>query len=497
MKTIFFRSAAVAALGLSLGLAACDKKLDLNPQQSVDAETALNTEQKVTSGVIGMYAKLVNPALYGTNLLLLPELIGGDGYVTWQGTFQSYREVSRRTTLTSVNVEAERTWRRAYEDINQANLVIEALPVVTTPSLADTYRGEALFIRGAMHFELVRLYAQQYRAGGGNSQPGVPITLTPTNNIEQASTQTARASVEQVYAQVITDLTQAIGLLPTDNSNRATRFAAKALLARVYLQQGNYAQALRLSNEVLTETGSSKGLNATLASVFSNRNSAESLFEIQQNDQNNAGTTNDGLATFYASIPGVGRADVQIADGFAALYEDSDVRGTDRLNAAATRKLIYLGNGARPGRLRSGKWRAFSQNIPVLRLGEMYLVRAEANFRLNTTLGALPWADINRIRSRSQADSINSIILRAPGGAPILDPSGKPQLNPNARQITLANILRERQLELAFEGFRIHDLKRTGTDVSASVPITSPRLVLPIPQREINVNSNLTQNESY
>lgn len=491
MKTIFFRSTAAVALGLSLGLTACDKKLNLDPQQSVDADTALNNEQKVTSGVIGIYAKLVNPALYGTNLLLLPELMGGDGYVEWQGTFQSYREVSRRNTLTAVNPEAERTWRRAYEAINQANLVVQALPVVTTPDLADQYRGEALFIRGAMHFELVRLYARQYQASGGNSQPGVPLALTATNNLEQAATQTSRATVEQVYTQVIADLTEAAKLLPTANNNRATSFAANALLARVYLQQGNYSQALALSNQVITESSSTKGLNATLASVFSNRNSAESLFEIQQNDQNNAGAVNDGLGTFYASIPGVGRADVRVLGGFAALYGESDVRGTDSLNAASTRKLIYLGNGARPGRLRSGKWRSFSQNIPVLRLGEMYLVRAEANSRLSTALGALPWEDINRIRSRSQADSLNPRVIRV---------NGRLVANPLAGNITLNDILRERQLELAFEGFRIHDLKRTATNIitaSDTILITAPRLLLPIPQREINVNSSLTQNESY
>jgi len=477
MKAIFLRSAAVITLGLSLGLTACDKKLDLTPQQSVDAETALNTEQKVTSGVVGMYAKLVNPALYGTNLLLLPDLMGGDGYVNWQGTFQSYREIIRRNTLTSVNAEAERTWRRAYEAINQANLVIQALPVVIAPGLADQYRGEALFIRGAMHFELVRLYAQQYRVGGNNSQPGVPITLTPANNLEQASTMTPRATVEEVYTQVIADLTEAASLLPTDNNNRATSFAAKALLARVYLQQGNYTQALRRANEVITETSATKGLNATLASVFTNKNSAESLFEIQQNDQNNAGTTNDGMATFYASIPGVGRADVQVLGSFTSLYEDFDVRGTDSLNAASTRKLIYLGDGSRPGRLRSGKWRTFSQNIPVLRLGEQYLIRAEAAFRTGNLSTAL--ADINRIRTRS-------------GATPL-----------TANGLTLNAILLERQRELAFEGFRIHDLKRTGTDIiipgdmPTTLPITSPRLLLPIPQREINVNSSLTQNESY
>ncbi|UOQ78136.1 RagB/SusD family nutrient uptake outer membrane protein [Hymenobacter sp. 5516J-16] len=489
MKTVFLRSAVLLGLGLSLGLTACDKQLDIDPYQSVDAATALDSEDKVGSAVVGIYARLDDPNLYGTNLILVPEILAPDSYIRFQGTFSNFRDIANRNT-NSQNTTAEGIWRTAYQAINQANLVIDALPVVTTANLKTQYEGEARFVRADMYFELVRLYARQYEPGGANTQPGVPINLVPVKNLEEAALQLPRATVAAVYQQVIDDLTKAITLLPADNGTRASSFTAKALLARVYLQQSNFAQAQILANDVIQNSG--KLLSSTVQSVFRNRNSAETLLEIQQNDQNNAGTSNSGLATHFASIGQLGRGDVQVLGSFAAQYGRTDARGTDSLTFDRTRKLIYIGDGARPGVLRSGKFSSYGQNIPVIRLAEMYLIRAEASQQLGTNIGGVtPWEDVNRIRLRSQADTLNPKKLRdSNGNITKVD-------NPLFGTITLADILQERRLELAFEGFRIYDLKRTGGTLAAGVPSTAPKLTLPIPQREININPSLVQNEGY
>ncbi|WP_133271952.1 RagB/SusD family nutrient uptake outer membrane protein [Hymenobacter radiodurans] len=471
MKTIFFRSTALLVLGLSLGLSSCDDKLDINPAQSVDATTALSNEANVGSAVVGLYAQLGGPTLYGTDLILVPELMAADNYIQFQGSFANYLQYVRRTT-NALNSTAETTWRGAYEAINLANLIIEALPVVTTPALKAQFEGEARFARALMHFELVRLYGKQYEPGGANTQLGVPISLIPVKTVEQASAAPTRATVAQVYTQVISDLTAAIDLLPEENPTRATTFTAKALLARVYLQQSNFAQARILADDVIRNSG--KTLAPTLSSVFTGRNTSETLLEIQQNDQNNAGTANAGLATFFSSIGQQGRGDVRVLPAFASLYGANDARGTA--------SLLYEGTGTNraAGQLRTGKWIAYGQNIPLIRLAEMYLIRAEADFRA----GSIPTAlvDINRVRTRS-------------GATPLTAP-----------QLSLATILRERQLELAFEGFRLHDLKRTRTNIfvpaagnnpAREQDINSDILVLPIPQREINVNAGLVQNPGY
>ncbi|MDB5270701.1 MAG: hypothetical protein JWP58_3741 [Hymenobacter sp.] len=479
MKYSFIRPAVLAlALVSGLSLTGCKDPLDIAPQQGIDVSVALNTPEKVGGAVVGMYAKLDDPRLYGTDLILVPELIGSDGYIRWDGTFANYRQIALRT-LNSLNTNAAGIWQRAYEDINQANLVLSALPVVTNADLKAQYEGEALFMRGLLYFDLVRLYAQQYQPGGPNAQLGVPITLTANTTIDQATVKLPRATVAQVYTRVIDDLTMARQKLPESNGTRATTYAAEALLARVYLQQGNFTAARAAADDVISNSG--KSLAGSVAAIFANRNGSETLFELQQNDQNNAGTSNDGLATYFASDGGVGRGDVRVLPAFSTQYEDSDARGTDSLAASATRKLIYLGDGARPGRLRSIKYRTYGQNIPIIRLAEMYLIRAEADVRAGNNADAL--ADVNLIRRRSGATPLTAV--------------------------TLADVLHERQLELAFEGFHIYDLKRTNAVIVPAIPASGidpavpavnandPLLILPIPQHDINLNELLVQNPGY
>ncbi len=471
MKNKFTWPAYAVALGLSLS--ACKNALDIEPQQSIDAATGYNTSQKVAAAVVGAYARLDNQSLYGTDLILVPELLGGNGYINWDGSFQNYRQIRSHTQISN-NSNAENIWTQAYDAINQCNLILGNLTVVTDAGQKSQYEGEASFIRGTMYFELVRLYAQQYKPGGGNTQDGVPINLTAVTSVEQADVKLARSTVEQVYVQVIKDLQNAIEKLPAQNITRASKYSAEAMLARVYLQQGNYPEARAAADDVITNSGAS--LTGTVAAVFANRNSAESLFEIQQNDQNNAGTSNSGLATFFAGYSpngdqGVlyGRGDVSISPAFANLYEEGDVRGPDTLSAIQTSKLIYTSDGnSRTGRLRTLKWRTYGQNIPVIRLAEMYLTRAECDVRAGNATQAT--RDVNIIRQRSNASPLATV--------------------------TLDDVLLERQLELAFEGFRVYDLKRTGRAIG-TLPANSPRLILPIPQREINNNSNLKQNPGY
>ncbi len=440
---------------------ACDKKLDIEPQQNVDAETAINSPGSVDAAAIGMYTKLANGALYGTNLLLLPELQASDGYVSWVGTFQSFRQVSTKA-MTRDNAEAVRTWRFGYEAINMANIVLEALSFVDDPDQRQTLEGEALFIRGIMHFELVRLFALPWGATAGNTHPGVVIKTKATKDETAAFEKTARSSVNDVYTQVINDLTSAADKLPEDNGTRANKFAAYAFLSRVYLQQRDYEKALDAASTVIEEGHFS--INASVAAAFDNKNTAESIFEIQQNDQNNAGIANDGMATFYASLVGVGRGDVRMVAAFLNTYDEDDMR---------YRLWYYQGVGARPGHMYCGKWKSYSQNLPVVRLVEMYLTRAECNVRLGSDVGATPESDLEQV--------INPVRVNLP----VIS-------NP-----TLEQVLTARKQELAFEGVRIHDVKRLQQS-TGDYDWDANDLVFPIPQREVDATDGvITQNPGY
>jgi starch-binding outer membrane protein, SusD/RagB family len=467
---------------------ACD--LDVDPQASVDATTALTDQAKVESAVVGMYSILGRGALYGTNLFLIPELIGAESNIQWRGTFQSFREVANKS-MVSENVEASRTWIAAYDGINLANNILAAADVVPEGEDRDRIRGEALFVRGILHFELVRLFAKDWSDGNPNTNLGIPIRLTSSVNEEQASVPYGRNTVAEVYAEVIDDLTEARDLLPKENGVKATKWAASAFLARVYLQQADFTNALTEADSVI-ERGFFN-LNPTVTAAFLNDNTSESIFEIQQNDQNNAGSDNDGMATFYASLVGIGRGDVQILSYYSEdeddyiftdrvttydLYEDQDTRKT---------ALTYEGVGRRPGRIYSAKWTSPGQNLPVIRLAEMYLIRAEANLELDSDVGASPIDDINLIRERAKASLLGSV--------------------------TLDDVYLERRFELAFEGARSHDIKRLGLTIDGyafdddantylldhSIPYNDPFMIFPIPQREIDANSAIDdqQNPSY
>lgn len=205
-------------------------------------------------------------------------------------------------------------------------------------------------------------------------------------------------------------------------------------------------------------------MNASVRAVFDNKNTAESIWEIQQNDQNNAGTSNDGMATFYASLPGIGRADVRVNSGWVSGYNANDLRRSE---------WYYVGTGARPGNWYTSKWKSFSQNLPVIRIAEMYLIRAECNLRLGSAVGDTPENDLAQIRNPVRTN------------LPVI-------VNP-----TLNDVLNERFLELAFEGTRIHDFKRLHMSTGAFA-WDSPKLVFPIPQRDIDASEGiLAQNPGY
>lgn len=444
-KYIFFLSAVV------FFIASCDKKLDLLPRQSVAEEVALSSDVNVKKVLNGAYDALSSGSLYGGDVLLYSELLGADGEIRWEGTYNQPREIWQKSILTT-NSFVTATWSQGYYTINIANNVLSAINVVKAAD-QNRVRGEALFIRGAVYFELVKLFARPYSAGNTNTNLGLPIILTPTREVNESSL-VPRSTVEQTYTQVIADLIQAENLLPNTNSVYATKSAAAAMLARVYLQMARYAEARDAANRAIT-AATGKSLASTYAGAFNNTsNSTEYIFAIQVNAQDGANNMH-----LYWSIPAFGGrdGDVSIQAPHLALYTPGDAR----------RALFYTGAGA----TRSGKWQQQYRVLPIIRLAELYLIRAEANFRLGTAVGATPLDDVNRLRPRTGL--------------------------PDYVVITLNDILLERRLELAHEGQRIDDIKRLqGT--ADGFAYNSDRLVLPIPQRDIDAsNEVLQQNPGY
>jgi hypothetical protein len=444
---------------VSLLAASCDKKIELFPYQSVAEEVALTSDANVKKVLNGTYDGASSGNLYGGNVLLFSELLAANDEIRWEGTFNQPDEIWQKAMITT-NSFVRDTWLSAYDVINRANNILSAISIVATAD-QNRVKGEALYLRACMYFELVKLYAKPYSAGSVTTNLGVPLVLTPTRGIDESS-KVPRSTVEQTFTQILADFNEAESLLPSVNpgSNATTRMvfatkaAAAAMLSRVYLQMENYPGARDAANRAITEaTANGRSLSATYSGAFNNTvNSAEYLFATQVSSLD--GVNNMHL---YWSIPAFGGrdGDVSIQPSHLALYNPSDTRLA----------MFYTGAGD----VRSGKWQQQYRVLPIIRLSEMYLTRAEANFRAGTAVGATPLADYNRTHQRAGLTA--------------------------AVAVTLADILLERKLELAHEGHAIADVKRLKLSVDGFA-YNANELVFPIPQREVDA-AGLIQNPGY
>jgi hypothetical protein len=458
MKKIAYTLA--MSLLLAGSLTSCDKKLNIDPVNSVRDELALRTSSDVEAALVGCYTGIQNVEAYGGYIQLMSDLLADDREVTFVGTFVPPIQINRKAIIKD-NGFVQAIWVNAYNVINRTNNVLSNIDKLDTPAKRTRIEGEAKFIRSAMYFELVRLYAKDWGDGNPSANLGVPLVLTPTRVLDVAS-QVRRNTVAEVYTQVIADLTDAEAKMPVSSpaaSFFANKYVAAGMLARVYLQQGRFAEAGAAANRVIS--ANKYTLNPSYSAEFSSGtaagllpNSPEDIFAIQVSAQSGRNELN----TFYSIDR---RGDISIEDKHINQYALTDERAA-----------LFTISG---GQTYSNKYDDLYGNIKLMRLAEMYLIRAEANFRNGTVVGATPLADVNRVRTRA-------------GLAPLA-------------VFTLPAILLERKLELAFEGFRLGDVKRNRETITdpdgVAVPWNSRRLVFPIPLREINVNPNLVQNEGY
>ncbi len=444
-------------------LTGCEKKLEIAPYQSIDENKALLTEGDVKVTLIGAYDGIQSTAALGGDLLLMNELVGNIADIRFTGTFAGLAE-AHRIEMTRDNTFARDIWAQCYNTINRCNNVLSAIDKVTSNAATKSrIEGEALFLRATMYFELVKLFAKAYGDGANATNLGVPLVNTPTRGVTDADYK-ARNNVEEVYKLVEADLIKAESLLPATNTIYATKNAAAAVLSRVALMKGDYATARDAANRVITSARQS--LTATVAgnwfTFISNagNNSSEYIFSMRVTTQDGV----NGLSTYFGinadaalGVSGTaGRGDCKIQAAHIAKYEAGDAR----------KAYFYTTGGNNYTRKHLDRY----GNVCVARLAEMYLTRAESNFRLSTSIGATPAADVQTIRGRAGLAALTTVDLPA--------------------------ILNERYLELAFEGQRLADLKRTRTAQSGTA-WNSPKLILPIPQREMDVNKQLVQNEGY
>lgn len=458
-----------------LALPSCDKKLDIDPQQSMDAEKALSTPENIKAALVGAYVDARSRWTMGSQFNEYSELLASTGDLQHVGSNREPLEIITKT-ITVNNAYVASSWIDAYHMINIVNNVLAAIDVVGDQE-RDKVKGEALFLRGWIYFELTRLWGLPYVNGQENSQAGVPLVLTATTQASQALP-VARNTVEQCYNQIVEDLLLAKSLLPETNGFWADSYAAGSMLARVYLQQGKFKEAASEADQVI-ESGNYQ-LMASPTKAFNNAsNTGEDIFALQ----NNLTSNSIWLTERYASLNGMGRGDYQMGQPFFDIFEPADLRGQVQHDTKPgftwenIDSMYYIGVGTiRSGGTNTFKYGNYYAAIPIIRLAEMYLVRAEANYMLlqngEQTAGPnTPLQDINLIRQRAQAPPLTQLL-------------------------TPDQIMNERYRELCWEGHRLHDLKRWKMNIG-DLPYDAGNLILPVPRQEMEINPLLEQNPFY
>jgi hypothetical protein len=451
------RSTYIFILGLIFLIASCNKKLDVLPQNYATPDQ-IKTSADVLAILAGGYAQMQNSAAFGEKFIDIPDLLADEDQVRFVGTFSTYKNIWQKH-VTATNGVCADMWGNGYKIIAIANTVLDKLSIVDTAAQLST-EAQAKFMRAASYFYLVNLFAKPYSDGAAATNPGVPLTTAPVYSYDSVKDKLSRATVRQTYTQIIADLKDAV--------SKASYYPAEALLAKVYLVMGDYADAAAAADDVITNGG--YALATSYDKEFNNSGpSSEDIFSIAQTAQSNAGTTDNGIQTFYAPYAGLppgyvgGRGDI-FAD--SAYFTHFDAPADFRQTYFTLGTSIAGKKGTYPN-----KWQKFYSEIPIIRLADMYLIRGEANLFTGSQVGGnTPDQDINIIRNRSKAGNLT--------GA------------------TQQDFVDERFREFGFEGDRFFTLKRLKMDIDG-LSYDDPTLVLPLPQSEIDVNKKLIQNDGY
>lgn len=469
---------------LSAGLfTSCSDFLTEEPKQEQSNELTFATFDGVNKAAAAMYGMFQSDAWYDGEFTLMSELRCGNAKnptsVPGSGRYRTDTQWIYSDRSTSP------LWSYAYYTIARANNVINNLDdkvgVDATQQQVNNVKAEALFIRALCYFDLVITYCQPYNYNATeDDKMGVPLVLVTENG------KPARDSKENVYNQIVADLLQAESIMAddyvrsgvTDKAATPTKPAIQALLSRVYLYMNKWQEAANYATKVINNKKYELAPADAYAAMFSAATApagGEIIFEVYGSDKNEY-WDNSG----WAHLPYITTTDDQGSHGDVCatkdlydLYSDGDVR-----------KSMYKqhGNDYFPTKY-SGKPKDSDPkytNVPILRLSEMYLNRAEAIINGASVQGVTAESDLRKIATVRGASQTAAA--------------------------TKQGVFDERRRELAFEGHITADyarcnksMTRKDFDDSKNKDVAFPSYMwaLPIPNRERTANPNVAQNPGY
>lgn len=510
MKKYFLKYSFLLCLTL-LTVSSCKKFLDDKPKTTLSTGNAYNTASDIENALAGCYNTFYGTDYYQWEYVMVSDVRSDNAYPGGgnEETFFQYD----RSTLAPSNHHNYVNWSALYNGIARCNTLLNKIGDVTDAALTEERRsqviGEASFLRAFHYYQLVKLYG------------GVPLELL-SNSADPKVIRKPRATEKEVYDQIVADLESALAKLPDSyggsaaiNKVRATKGAANAMLAKAWAQRSDrdYNKVLQYCNAVIASPAG-YALMANYADLFDGNHylNSESILEIPF-EEGNWSASSWGIELYLAPEDGWQKYCVPSKDLVAAYDAAGDV---ERKNA----NIVFWttdGNGdpiswsdenwnpcgdhatAIPFNYKqkhAGGW-ASGDDYYLIRLADIILLKAEAQNELGNWSEAV--STITPIRLRAGIGALSSVHSQA--------------------EMKLA-LLNERRLELAFEGQRWDDLVRNGvaTNVMQALNeytytcdggvlgspvkmdysrVTQNRWVLPIPQLEMDANSNLVQNPGY
>ena len=448
----------------------CKENLEeIIPQQSISDQLAFADETGATGATIGIYGLAQDLEVFGS----MPAIIGDyqADNVNFIGSFPTLNEIKNYSIIAN-NGSINGIWRDNFETILAANAVIANVPDVPGDGFTQTERdaliGEAKFMRAAVYFQMVNLFAQPFQISNGANE-ALPLITDPfTGEVVLYS----RSTLNEIHTLIEQDLLDAINQLPGDDlaPDRASVGAARTLLSRLYLYRENYAGA---ATQAALVTGGSYVPAAD--NSYWGAGGSEFLFTIVNTAVDNGETGSGGWNSYYEPAEQGGRGDCPFSADLLAAFDPADNRLA----------FSEVGDNGETYTLKFNDAATDAGFAPVVRVGEAYLNHAEA---LANTSGSVTQEMVDLLNMTRTRAGLTAFVIA--DFATVGD--------------YLTAVLNERRFELAFEGHRRMDLLRNGQnlrpagdpDFAASAPGQN-QTILPIPQAERDLNPNLTQNPGY
>ena len=441
-----------------LTTAGCEKFLERPPEGQLKEEEAFKDEAGLLNFLNGEYTILGDNEFYGGRIQSISDALADevDGS-RFQG---DYSEIYKRQNSIFGGTR-DNLYRKGYRIIHVANTVLGKMDLVSDAN-KDNVRGQALFFRAIAHFELVRLFAQPWGYSGDNGHNGIPLrTEVVIGSVE-------RATVKQVYDQVIADLKEAENLLPPSfpKNYKATKWAAKALLAKVYFQMNDNANAFAYATDVVNNAGLT--LDNNYNNRFSTGLSTEGILVVA-NETNHFMPGGELRGNYRSDQGGIPFMNYTEAFYNYATTDPADVRKA------------WYSNTLHAGYYVQRKYNKDFFDLPIMHLTEIKLILAESGAKLGGASLATAITNINQILTRAYGGTSHNLPANA------------------VADLVISTSRKERELEMVAEGNRYHEIKRIGSGSGVNVdrrnsPWNCNGFILQFPKAEQDAFSSFVLN---